>query len=108
MDQNPLDILPQHGPAVLVIRDQKIDDDQQYAFSEHFGPMEQATGDIQQKELRRLSLKVNDISNLDQHGRVVPNDDRRRQFGFGNMLWHSDSSFKEIPAKYSLLMGFIL
>ncbi|MGZ0187992.1 MAG: TauD/TfdA dioxygenase family protein, partial [Alphaproteobacteria bacterium] len=94
--------------AVLVIRDQKIDDDQQYAFSEHFGPMEQATGDIQQKELRRLSLKVNDISNLDQHGRVVPNDDRRRQFGFGNMLWHSDSSFKEIPAKYSLLSARVI
>ena len=89
--------------AVLVIRDQKIDDDQQYAFSEHFGPMEQATGDIQQAELRRLSIKVNDISNLDQHGRVLADDDRRRQFGIGNMLWHSDSSFKAIPAKYSLL-----
>jgi alpha-ketoglutarate-dependent 2,4-dichlorophenoxyacetate dioxygenase len=94
--------------AVLAIRDQKIDDEQQYAFSEHFGPMEQATGDIQQKELRRLSLKVNDISNLDQHGRLVHDDDRRRQFGFGNMLWHSDSSFKATPAKYSLLSARVI
>lgn len=89
--------------AVLVLHDQIIDDDQQYAFSQHFGPMETATGDIAQREQRRLSMKVNDISNLDSQGRVVERDDRRRLFGLGNMLWHSDSSFKPTPAKFSLL-----
>lgn len=89
--------------AVLVFRDQKLDDDRQYAFSEHFGPMEQATGDIHQAAERRLSMKVNDISNLDENGAVLAPDDRRRLFGFGNMLWHSDSSFKPTPAKYSIL-----
>lgn len=89
--------------AVLVFRDQAIDDDRQYAFSQHFGPMEEATGDIARPEDRRLSMRVNDISNLDRDGRVLARDDRRRLFGIGNMLWHSDSSFKPTPAKFSLL-----
>ncbi|MDP1751792.1 MAG: TauD/TfdA family dioxygenase, partial [Reyranella sp.] len=52
---------------------------------------------------RRVSMDLNDISNLDKHGEVLPRDDRRRLFGLGNQLWHSDSSFKDVPAKYSLL-----
>ena len=94
--------------GVLVLHDQIIDDDQQYAFSQHFGPMEQATGDIAQKEQRRLSMKINDVSNLDQQGRVTARDDRRRLFGLGNMLWHSDSSFKPTPAKFSLLSARVI
>jgi alpha-ketoglutarate-dependent 2,4-dichlorophenoxyacetate dioxygenase len=89
--------------AVLVIPGQVIDDAQQYRFSQHFGPMEQATGDIAAAGQRRLSMDVNDISNLDRHGEVVARDDRRRLFAIGNMLWHSDSSFKATPAKFSLL-----
>ena len=89
--------------GVLVFRDQVLDDDTQYAFSQHFGEMETATGDIARLEDRRLPMTVNDISNLDQHGNVVARDDRRRLFGLGNMLWHSDSSFKRVPAKFSLL-----
>ena len=89
--------------AVLVFPDQDIDDDQQYAFSTHFGPMETATGDIAAPTDRRLSMDINDISNLGKDGQVLARDDRRRLFGLGNMLWHSDSSFKPTPAKYSLL-----
>jgi alpha-ketoglutarate-dependent 2,4-dichlorophenoxyacetate dioxygenase len=89
--------------SVLVLRDQKITDDQQYAFSEHFGQMEQATGDPDQSATRRLSMNVNDISNLDENGGVMAIDDRRALFSLGNRLWHSDSSFKQTPAKFSLL-----
>jgi len=89
--------------AVLVFSDQRIDDAQQLDFSRHFGPLETATGDIVQGAERRLSMDVNDISNLDRDGRVLPRDDRKRLFSLGNMLWHSDSSFKATPAKYSLL-----
>ncbi len=94
--------------AVLVLHDQIIDDDQQYAFSQRFGPMETATGDIAEREQRRLSMKVNDISNLDRHDRVVECDDRRRLFGLGNLLWHSDSSYKATPAKFSLLSARVI
>lgn len=89
--------------GVLVFNHQQITDDQQIAFSRQLGPLEQATGDISAIEDRRVGMDLNDISNLDQHGEVLPRDDRRRLFGLGNLLWHSDSSFKDVPAKYSLL-----
>ena len=89
--------------GVLVFHDQDLTDEQQLAFSRQLGPLETATGDIAAPEDRRLSMDVNDISNLDKHGKVVARDDRRRLFSLGNQLWHSDSSFKAVPAKYSLL-----
>lgn len=94
--------------GVLVFRDQVLDDDRQYAFSEHFGEMETATGDIAAQDQRRLPMTINDISNLDQQGKVVARDDRRRLFGLGNMLWHSDSSFKRTPSKFSLLSARVI
>lgn len=94
--------------AVLVFPGQDLTDEQQYAYSQHFGPMETATGDIARVEDRRLSMDINDISNLDRNGEVLTRDDRRRLFGLGNMLWHSDSSFKPTPAKYSLLSARVI
>ena len=81
--------------GVLVFHDQQIDDDQQLVFSRSLGPLEQATGDIAAPEDRRLSMDLNDISNLDKNNKVLARDDRRRLFGLGNQLWHSDSSFKD-------------
>ena len=89
--------------GVLVFHGQKINDDQHLVFSRALGPLETATGDIAKPEDRRMSMDLNDISNLDKHSKILARDDRRRLFGIGNQLWHSDSSFKEIPAKYSLL-----
>ncbi|MSQ21244.1 MAG: TauD/TfdA family dioxygenase [Betaproteobacteria bacterium] len=89
--------------GVLVFHDQHLGDEEQVAFSRQLGPLEQATGDIHAPEDRRVSMDLNDISNLDKYGEVLARDDRRRLFGLGNMLWHSDSSFKDVPAKYSLL-----
>ncbi len=94
--------------AVLVFRDQRLTDDQQVAFSARFGPLEQATGDLAQGAERRLGMTVNDISNLDRDNRVLERDDRRRLFGLGNRLWHSDSSFKPTPAKYSALSARVI
>jgi alpha-ketoglutarate-dependent 2,4-dichlorophenoxyacetate dioxygenase len=89
--------------GVLVFHDQRLEDEQQIAFSRQLGLLEEATGDIMAEKDRRLGMALNDISNLDKHGELLPRDDRRRLFGLGNQLWHSDSSFKDVPAKYSLL-----
>ena len=94
--------------AVLRFRGQDIDDDRQIAFARCFGPLEQATGDIVQGADRRLPMDVNDISNLDRDGRVMARDDRKRLFSLGNMLWHTDSSFKPTPAKYSALSARVI
>ena len=89
--------------GVLVFHDQQLTDEQQISFSRQLGLLEEATGDIMSVKDRRLSMALNDISNLDKNGELLPRDDRRRLFGLGNMLWHSDSSFKDVPAKYSML-----
>ena len=94
--------------GVLVFHDQPVDDAQQLAFSRALGPLETATGDIAAPEQRRVSMDLNDISNLGKDNEILARDDRRRLFGLGNMLWHSDSSFKAVPAKYSLLSARVI
>jgi alpha-ketoglutarate-dependent 2,4-dichlorophenoxyacetate dioxygenase len=90
--------------AVLIFRDQKITDDQQMAFSQNFGTLENAKGgNITKDNEYRLKQGMVDVSNLDKEGKPLARDDRRRMFNLGNRLWHSDSSFRAIPAKYSIL-----
>jgi alpha-ketoglutarate-dependent 2,4-dichlorophenoxyacetate dioxygenase len=90
--------------AVLVFRDQTLTDDQQMAFSLNFGELETPFGgNITRLEDRRLQLGMTDVSNLDRAHKPLPLDGRQRLFNLGNMLWHSDSSFRAVPAKYSLL-----
>jgi alpha-ketoglutarate-dependent 2,4-dichlorophenoxyacetate dioxygenase len=95
--------------AVLVYHDQAITDEQQMAFSVNFGPMEDARGgNITKPEDRRLQVGMNDVSNLGKDGRPMERDSRQRAFNLGNMLWHSDSSFRAIPAKYSILSARVV
>ena len=94
--------------AVLVFRDQRIDDTQQLAFSRNFGTLEIANSDVRRDEDRRLAPEIADISNLGKNNDIMSREDRRRLFSLGNMLWHSDSSFKPTPAKYSLLHARVL
>jgi len=90
--------------AVLVFRDQNITDDQQMAFTKNFGEIENAKGgNITKDNEYRLKKGMVDVSNLDKDGKPLPRDDRRRMFNLGNRLWHSDSSFRAKPAKYSIL-----
>lgn len=90
--------------AVLVFHDQKLTDEQQMAFTLNFGTLEDARGgNITKPEDRRLQVGMNDVSNLGKDGRPLERDSRVQLFNLGNMLWHSDSSFRPVPAKYSLL-----
>ena len=57
--------------GVLVIGDQMIDDDQQFAFSQHFGPMEMATGDAARAGERRLPKELNELKDGLKTGRVL-------------------------------------
>jgi alpha-ketoglutarate-dependent 2,4-dichlorophenoxyacetate dioxygenase len=94
--------MDQYG--VLVFHGQHFNDETQLVFSRNFGPLEEASGDLNWGKARRLeSAYINDISNLDNDNQVLAQDSRKRLFSLGNRLWHSDSSFKAVPAKYSLL-----
>ena len=95
--------------AVLVFHDQRLTDDAQRAFTRNFGVLEASPGgNITKLHERRLPLDMQDASNLDKDQKPLARDDRRRMFNLGNRLWHSDSSYRAVPAKYSLLSGRIV
>jgi alpha-ketoglutarate-dependent 2,4-dichlorophenoxyacetate dioxygenase len=90
---------------VLVFSGQRLDDERQMAFTKRFGPLETTLKSIGQE--RRLHENMVDLSNVDPQasGRLMDWSDRRMQYQSGNQLWHTDSSFKPVPAMASLLSG---
>ena len=95
--------------AVLVFHDQDITDEQQMAFALNFGERENPRGgNVTKKEDLRLDSGLNDVSNLDKDGKPLAKDHRQHLFNLGNCLWHSDSSFRPIPAKFSLLSARVV
>jgi len=102
------DAINQHG--VLVFRNQDITDEQQIRFSEYFGKLEvpDLKANITRDEDRRLGQFMADISNLDRSHKILDGNSRQRMFNLGNRLWHSDSSFRAIPAKLSLLSARVV
>ena len=91
--------------SVLIFPEQDLDDDAQIAFSRRFGDLEKTQGHI----ANNFQVKhVSEISNLDPEGKLMSPDDPRIQFRLGQRNWHSDSSFKRVPAKASLLHARIL
>ena len=86
--------------SVLVFPGQDLDDDAQIAFSRRFGDLEKTQGHI----ANNFQVKhVSEISNLDPNGKLMAADDPRVLYRLGQRNWHSDSSFKRVPAKASLL-----
>jgi alpha-ketoglutarate-dependent 2,4-dichlorophenoxyacetate dioxygenase len=96
--------------AVLVFRDQPLTDDEQLAFTRQFGALENyaTQGHIRGSQEQRLGPGMADFSNLDKDGNILSAEDRLWFFKLGDRLWHSDSSFRPIPAKYSLLSGRVI
>jgi alpha-ketoglutarate-dependent 2,4-dichlorophenoxyacetate dioxygenase len=89
--------------AVLVFREQMLDDEHQIAFSRLFGPLDAPIGKIRKDRKQRLGKELADISNLDENNNIRAASDRWRMMLLANELWHTDSSFKRVPAKFSLL-----
>jgi alpha-ketoglutarate-dependent 2,4-dichlorophenoxyacetate dioxygenase len=89
-----------HQHSILVFRDQDISDDQQVAFSERFGELERTTFKIAAD-----NPFVYQLSNIDEQGAVLPENDTKRTFLEVNGRWHTDSSFRETPALASALSG---
>jgi alpha-ketoglutarate-dependent 2,4-dichlorophenoxyacetate dioxygenase len=86
--------------SVLVFPQQNLDDDAQIAFSRRFGDLEKTQGHI----ANNFQVKhVSEITNLDPDGKLMAPDDPRVLYRLGQRNWHSDSSFKRVPAKASLL-----
>jgi alpha-ketoglutarate-dependent 2,4-dichlorophenoxyacetate dioxygenase len=95
--------------AVLVFRAQSFTDDEQLAFAQRFdGQLHAKTGISALQKSRLGNEALGDISNLDENGEILRPDDRRRMYGLGNRLWHTDASFQDPPGRYSLLSARII
>lgn len=86
--------------SVLVFPGQDLDAAAQVAFSEHFGPLEDA---ISRQSDSGPGLHISHLSNVDAMGELIPPDDRKQLFNAANRFWHTDSSYKPQTALASLL-----
>jgi alpha-ketoglutarate-dependent 2,4-dichlorophenoxyacetate dioxygenase len=89
--------------SVLVFRGQDVSDEVQVAFSRRFGPLE-----ITKVGSQGVGTNLVILSTIDEHGRVVPSDHRLALRNKANQLWHSDSTFKRVPALASVLSARII
>src|SRR3989441_12218432 len=89
--------------AVLIFPDQQLTQEQHLAFAARFGPLELTIAVHRKDAPLRVRKEFADVSNLNHKDKVWREDSRTRQFQLGNRLWHTDSSFKRLPARASLL-----
>jgi alpha-ketoglutarate-dependent 2,4-dichlorophenoxyacetate dioxygenase len=90
--------------AVLVFRDQAFADAEQIDFAQRLdGELHTRTGSAALGKSRLGNEALGDISNLAEDGDILPRGDRRRAYGLGNRLWHTDASFQDPAGRYSML-----
>lgn len=99
------DLMRKH--AVLCIRGQgHIDDEQHLAFARKFGPLE--LPGHKPHNGGRVAFGLYDVSNLTLDGEIADPDSPRAKISKGNELFHADSSFNDLPSKWSMLRGVIV
>jgi alpha-ketoglutarate-dependent 2,4-dichlorophenoxyacetate dioxygenase len=95
--------------AVVVLRDQRINDQEQVRFSRAFGPLELPPHmGLRGAPRRRVAPELYDVSNLDENGDFLPMESLRLASNRANEEFHTDSSFNALPTKWSLLSARIL
>ena len=94
--------------AVLVWRDQPLDDDQHMAFTKWFGPLDMGLLNVTKKPNRFKHAGFVDIANVGIDGEIMARDHGTVTSSMANQFWHTDSSFMETVAKYSLLSARVV
>lgn len=89
--------------SVLVFPDQHLSTDQHLEFARNFGPLETTIHATRSDAKLRVRAEIADVSNLSQGDEIWGEESRKRMFEMGNRMWHTDSSFRRLPAKASLL-----
>ena len=89
--------------AVLVVPDQNLTDGQHLDFAGHFGPLETSIAALNNDAKLRIRAELADVSNLNLRNEIWSEASRLRALAQANRLWHTDSSFKYLPARASLL-----
>ncbi len=91
--------------SVLVFPDQKLSGTQHVEFARRFGALETTIATYRPGEKLRVQEEIADVSNLDPENKLLGRDSRQRMYNMGNRLWHTDSSFRHVPAFASVLYG---
>ncbi|HET9924576.1 MAG TPA: TauD/TfdA family dioxygenase, partial [Methylomirabilota bacterium] len=95
--------------AVLVFRDQVWSDAEHLDFAQRLDGMLHTKLGISALQKNRFGNEaLGDISNLDENGEIMRSDNRRRMYGLGNRLWHTDASFQDPPGRYSMLSAKVV
>jgi alpha-ketoglutarate-dependent 2,4-dichlorophenoxyacetate dioxygenase len=95
--------------AVLVFREQPFTDAEQLAFAQRLdGQLHTKTGSSALYKSRLGNEALSDISNIGEDGEILESQDRRRMYGLGNRLWHTDASFQDPPGRYSMLSAKVV
>jgi alpha-ketoglutarate-dependent 2,4-dichlorophenoxyacetate dioxygenase len=95
--------------AVLVFRDQIWSDVEHLDFAQRLdGQLHTKLGISALQKNRLGNEALGDISNLDESGEIMKSDNRRRMYGLGNRLWHTDASFQDPPGRYSMLSAKVV
>lgn len=89
--------------AVLVFRNQPLTEAEQVALARHFGPLDAGLRKATGAPTRFGYDELIDIGNVALDGEVAQTSDQKLIGQLANQLWHSDSSFQDLPVKYSML-----
>jgi alpha-ketoglutarate-dependent 2,4-dichlorophenoxyacetate dioxygenase len=89
--------------AVLVFRGQPLTEEEQIAFARAFGPLDLGLKKVFKRPNRLKYNESIDISNVDDSGKIASVATKKMYSQLANQLWHSDSSFQDPPARYSML-----
>ena len=87
--------------SFLLFQDQQMNDQAHLDFTHRFGQLEEEHVDYYS---RGEITYIGTVGNIDENGNKV--SARQIKSSTGNEMWHSDSSFREIPAMYSLLSAY--
>src|SRR5262245_37453500 len=82
--------------SVLVFRGQRLTDQEQIEWTRRFGPLEITIRSI--ATLESTPPQISNLANVDANGRLIPAGDKRNLYNAANQMWHTDSSFKQVPA----------
>jgi alpha-ketoglutarate-dependent 2,4-dichlorophenoxyacetate dioxygenase len=95
--------------GVLVFPGQQFSGSEQIAFAKRLdGTIHAKTGARVLGANRLGNEALTDISNVGSGGEVMQQTDRRRLYGLGNRLWHTDASFENPRGRYSMLMAYVI
>ncbi|MGH7934254.1 MAG: TauD/TfdA dioxygenase family protein [Candidatus Binataceae bacterium] len=94
--------------GVVIFPGQALTQEQHIDFAKNFGPLETTIAVLNKHRNLRLPPDLVDIANLNSRNEIWGEQSRTRMFSLGNRLFHTDSSFKYLPARASLLYALTI